>query len=259
MRSKKTYIIILVVLVVYFLVFFLLLGRENLKQEKYSTTIIVGNSTVWNYSGKKWSKLTGESILQKLDWQIFNVYVENEALGEYYLWHDDQWYLFDKKKNAVNYTGRLLAYKSNYDINVLQYQEEEITDFTYVNKVLEENGISTSSAFTTSRKTTYDFDNDNIDETLYVISNVFSDDYYQEKIFAIAFMEKEGQIEYLYNSVTTPSDANVCIPYLNAVLDTNKDNKYEIILSCGRISNQPPVDMLYQKTKEGFKMVISNQ
>ena len=46
-------------------------------------------------------------------------------------------------KNAVNYTGRLLAYKSNYDINVLQYQEEEITDFTYVNKVLEENGIST--------------------------------------------------------------------------------------------------------------------
>lgn len=53
MRSKKTYIIILVVLAVYFLVFFLTLGRENLKQEKYSTTIIVGNSTIWNYSGKK--------------------------------------------------------------------------------------------------------------------------------------------------------------------------------------------------------------
>ena len=70
MRSKKTYIIILVVLVVYFLVFFLLLGRDNLKQEKYSTTIIVGNSTIWNYSGKKWSKLTGESILQKLDKEL---------------------------------------------------------------------------------------------------------------------------------------------------------------------------------------------
>ena len=259
MRSKKTYIIILVVLVVYFLVFFLLLGRENLKQEKYSTTIIVGNSTVWNYSGKKWTKLTGDSILQKLDWQIFNVYVENENLGEYYLWHDDQWYLFDKNKNAVNYTGKLLAYKSNYDLKIINYTEEEITDFSYVHEVLKENGIATSSLFTTSRKITLDLDNDTIDETLYIISNVFADDFYPDRLFAIAFIEKEGQIEYLYNNVTSASDETVCIPYLNTILDTNKDNNYEIILSCGKISNQEPVDMLYQKTKDGFKMVISNQ
>lgn len=259
MRSKKTYIIILVVLAVYFLVFFLTLGRENLKQEKYSTTIIVGNSTIWNYSGKKWTHITNKSTIKKLDWQIFDVYIDNEKLGKYYLWNDDQWYLFDKNKNAVNYTGKLLAYKSNYEINVLQYQEEEITDYSYINEVLTENDLPSTSTFTTSKQAIFDIDNDGIDETLYVISNVFADDYYPENLFAIAFMVKDGEIQYLYKNITSNTDYNVCKPYLNSIIDVNKDDKYEIILSCGRISNQKPTDMLYKLEEDGFKMIISNQ
>ena len=52
---------------------------------------------------------------------------------------------------------------------------------------------------------------------------------------------------------------NGCKPYLSAVLDIDKDNIYEMVVSCGKYSTDKPVDMLYKLTDEEFKIIISNQ
>lgn len=259
MRSKKTYIIILIVLIVYFLVFFFLFGKKNIDQEKYSTTFVIGDSTVWNYSGKKWVNITSETSMAKLDWQKFDVYVDNQKLGNYYLWHDDKWYAFNDNKEAITITGKMLAYKSNHEIKIQEYKEEEITDFSYVHQVLKENNLSTSSILTTSNQSTIDIDNDGIEEKLYLISNVFALDFVPDTVFSIVFMVKDGEIKYLYKDISKNTGFNGCKPYINYVLDTNNDNKNEIILSCGKYSDQKTVDMLYKYTEGEFKIAISNQ
>ena len=68
----------------------------------------------------------------------FIVYVDNEYFGNYSVWLDDQWYLFDDNRNAVTYQGNLFAYQADFDMDILPFTTVDITDFTYVNQVLKE-------------------------------------------------------------------------------------------------------------------------
>lgn len=259
MRKKKTYIIILIILALYFLVLYFTMGKENVEKEKYSTTIIVGDYTIWSLTGKNWMNLSSETSINKLNWNKYNVYMDNKKIGNYYLWKDDKWYIFDENKKAINQSGKMLAYISNHDIDILDYKEEQITDYSYVHQVLKENGISTSSLFTTNLQTKVDVDSDGTTETLYVISNAFALDYIPDTIFSIVFIEKNGMIEYLYKNIDQNRNFNGCKPYLNYILDVDKDQKYEIIISCGKYSAQKQLDMLYKQTENGFKIAISNE
>ena len=190
MRKKRTYIIIIIILVIYFLVLYLIWGKDNVKKESYTTTIMVGDNTIWSFSGKKWLNITQKSSVDKLNWQKFNVYVDNENLGENYVWHDDKWYVFDNNKKAVPFTGKFLAYRANYDINVLDFEEANIDDLKYVNEVLKDNDLNESVKFTTSTKTTVDIDNDGIGEDFYLISNAFADDLFQMFYFLLCLWLK---------------------------------------------------------------------
>lgn len=259
MRNKKTYIVLLVILVVFFVVMFLVFGLGNIRQSKYGTTLIVGDNTVWTYSNKKWLNLTTASSIGKLNWQEYILYVNNEKFGKYSLWHDDKWYAFDKDKNAVVIDGSLLAYRANFNMNILKFSEEEITDRKYVDYVLKENNLSLSSQFTSNYKTSVDLDNDGVDEEFYVISNVFPTDFDPEMLFSIVFMVKNDTVYYIYNDVSENRDFNGCKPYFTAFLDTNNDKMNEIILSCGRYSTEGTIDMLYKFEEDSFKIAISNQ
>lgn len=257
--KKTRYIVLFVILAIYIFVMYYFLGADNLKKEKYSTTILVGDSTVWNYSDKRWLNITKNSTLKKLDWQEFTVYLDNKKAGNYLLWHDDKWYLFDKNKKAVPTTGSLLAYRSNYDLKIKDFTVTDITEPSYVKQVLEENNLSFSSKLTASSLTSFDIDNDQINEEFYVISNAFADDFNPDTIFSIVFMVKEGKVYYLYNDISPNTTNNGCKPYLNSFIDVDNDNKYEVIVSCGRYSVEKSVEMLYKLTDEGFKILISNQ
>lgn len=259
MRNKKTYIILLLVLIVFFVVMFLIFGVNNIRQSKYDTTIIVGDNTVWTYSNNRWLDLKTRSSIEALNWKKYNLYVNNEKLGNYYLWHDDKWYAFDDDKNAVVLDGELLAYRANFPVSILKYTEENITDRTYVDYVLEENNLSLSSQFTSFYKTSVDFDSDGEAEEFYVISNAFPIDFDPEMIFSIVFMVKNDTVYYIYNDISENRSFNGCKPYFTSFLDTNNDNEYELILSCGRYSTAEAVNMLYKFEEDSFKIAISNQ
>ena len=153
----------------------------------------------------------------------------------------------------------MLAYKSNYKIDVLDFSYENIKADSYVNQVLSDNNISLSSSFTSLNKTSVDFDNDGYVEDFYLVSNAFPLDFDPEYIFSIAFMVKDKKIYYLYNDISKNTSFNGCKPYYNSFMDVNNDGVYEIILSCGKYSASEQVDMLYNYTDKGFKIIISNQ
>ena len=259
MKNRRRYIILLIILAIYVIIMYFIFGAPNVKKSKYTTTILIGDNTIWNYSNKKWLNIEDKEIIEELNWKKYTVYINNQKKGKYYLWHDDKWYLFNKNKEAVNVTGKLVAYRSNFDINVKDFKEEQITDYVYINKVLEENNLSTSQQYTTKSKTSIDIDSDGIYEDIYVISNVFALDFTPEINFAIVFMVKNDNIYYIYNDIDQNKGTNGCKPYLNTFLDIDSDKTYEIVLSCGKYSTQEPVDMLYKFESDKFKILISNQ
>ncbi len=259
MKKKKRYIILLIILIIYGIGMYYWLGKDNLQKEKTEITLLVGENTIWKYSAKKWRNTENPTSVKKINWQKFSIYVDNEKLGNYYVWHDDKWYLFTEKKEAISYEGTLLGIQSNRKIKVKPFTEEEILDYTYVNQVLKENGITNSGQFTINTQTKVDIDNDGTEEEFYIISNVFALDFTPDTIFSIVFMVKEGKIYTLYNDIDKNRGENGCKPYIKSFLDVDQDNQEEIILSCGRYSIQETVDMLYKLENNQFKILISNQ
>ena len=259
MPSKKVYISLLVILVVFGLVMFFLFGTRNIQEENFSSTIIVGDNTTWVLKNKKWILLRNRTSIDNLNWKEYHVFIDDKDIGKYTLWHDDKWYMFDKNKNAVVEDGKFLAYAANYEMKVLKFSEEKVDDFTYVNTVLKNNNISTSSKFTSIYKSDVDYDSDGEEEEFYIISNAFPLDFEPEISFSIAFMVKNDTIYTIYNDVSSNKGLNGCKPFYNSFIDTNDDGLYEVILSCGRFSADDQIDMLYQFENKDFNLLISNQ
>ena len=161
---------------------------NDIKQNRYEATVIVSDEAIWNYHNKKWTNVTSNTSIQNLNWNKYKIYLDNIEFGNYYLWKDDRWYAFDDHKNAISLEGDLLAYRSNFDLKIYDFVEDEIKDKTYVEKVLLENNLSTNSQFTSSSKISFDFDNDGFIEDFYLISNVFPHDFVPDTIFSIVFI-----------------------------------------------------------------------
>ena len=261
MVSKKVYIVLLMIIAGFFTFMFLTFGVENVKESNYTSTIIVGNSSVWDYSNKNWMNLRSNTSIDKLNWNKFLVYKNNEKVGEYSLWHDDKWYVFDDDRNSVKLDGDLLAISANFDVKVLPFQLEQLNneDMKYVYSVLKKNNLSLDNKFTSIGKVRVDFDNDKEVENFYVMSNVFATDFTPNMIFSIVFMIKDNSIYYIYNDISENRSYNGCKPYFNSFIDVNNDNQYEFILSCGRFGSNDQIDMLYEFEENAFKIAISNQ
>lgn len=256
MRTKKAYIILIAIIIIFSLVVFLVFGLDNIKKEGYKTTIILGEDGVLSLENNSWSY---DSNFAGLNWKKYDVYINNEKVGRYYLWHNNKWYAFDNSKNAVILDeGDLLAINSNIDVPVYNFSTDDIDDYTYVYEVLENNGISKTNDYTSSHKIVFDYDNDGEDEEFYIVSNAFPLDFDPDKIFSLVFMVKNEEIYPIYTDVSDNSGLNGCKPYFNAFLDVDNDSKYELILSCAEYSVSNTNTMLYKFENKEFKKLISN-
>ncbi len=265
---KGVYITLILILIIFLGAMYFLFAKDNMSQDRYSTTFIIGDSTVWNYSSRHWSTLQNYKNISEINWKKFTVYEDNKKLGNYLVWKDDKWYFFTENREAViTNGGKILAYNSNHPIKIVDYKEEQITnsDKDVIDFVLSDHDLSTSSKFTVSSKTTLDLDNDGEEETIYCLSNAFATEFVPDNAFSFVVVKDGDNINYLYESVTNNTGTNSCKPFINYIIDVNNDKKYEIIISCGKYSIEDQLDMLYQLTVNpetnitSYKIAISNQ
>ncbi len=261
MKKKGRYIVLLVMLLAYFAILFLIYGKEQLKAAKEEAVIIIGNDTIWKKENQQWSSLESLSDKKDLSWQLYDTYIDNKKIGNYYLWNDDdEWFLFDQQKNAYNYHGQLLAYKANYKIPVKSFTTENVTDYTYLNKLLSENNLSNTGTPSISNVTKADIDNDGIEEKFYVFSNIFSDDLvFPENSYSFVYLEKESKIYMLYSFTDEFVGLDGCQPIISHLIDVDEDNNYEIVLLCSQYDELPPLTTLYKFDKDKFIKIIDNQ
>lgn len=262
MKKNSRYIILIIILVLYFVILYFFIGKDYVKKGSLTTKLIIGEHTVWQLEKRKWTNISdNKTKIKNLNWQEFNVFVNSKKLGKYDLWKNESWYIFDKEKNAIQYQGQIFAYQANYEINLESFKEEKITNYSPIRKVLENSNLSTEQELTVNTLIKYDFDSDSNEEELYLISNAFPEPeaIQPEKIFTFIFLVDNNEIEILYNSVEENVGLNGCQPFLEYLLDVDDDNENELILSCIRYDELPPLVMLYDRENDKFDIVVSNE
>lgn len=257
MKSKrKVYIIVIVVMILLSSLFFLVFGLDMIEKKNEDSTLIVGDTSFRNKGGK-WTNSSLDTEKKESNWKLFQTYVDNEYFGEYYLYFSDKWYLFSKDKKAVNYDGELLAF-NNKKYKVFDYDLKEIEDYSDVNIILEENGISFIPNYTSNYYIDLDIDYDGKDERLYLISNLFPLDPVDDKIFfSIVFLKKGDKIIKLYEKKEEDAFSG-CSASISGILDLDWDNKYEIVLKCSYYSTNGTDFSLYNFSKGSFHKLVSN-
>ena len=259
-KGKVKYIVIIVILVIYCVLMYLAFGVDETKRRETAATLLIGDSAIWNYSGGSFTNITSQSTISSFDWQEFTVYVDNQLLGNYSVWYDDRWYLFDEGQNAVDYQGNLFAYKADFDMNILPFTVQEISDYRYVEQVLSEYGITTPG-YTVDNYYAIDLDQDGVDEEFYAVSNCFMDiDIgFPDEYFSFLFMVDDGVITMLYEETGQNQAVNGTQPIIYSVLDIDNDSNYEMIVMGYKYSVQLPYVMLYKYEDGTLKLEFSNQ
>ena len=168
-KGRLKYIIIIVIIVVYGIGMYLVFGVDESRERRATTTLLIGDETVLNYTSRQWLNVTSQELLSSINWQDFNVYIDNEYFGNYLVWRDDRWYLFNQNREAVSYQGNdFFAYKAGFEMDVLPFQTTQITDFSYVNQVLENHGLASNPSYTLTEFSSFDFDKDGVNEDFYI-------------------------------------------------------------------------------------------
>lgn len=251
-----------IILIIFFLVFgfsiYFFIGRDSIAAQKVQTTILLNPDTIFEYSNKNWIKVNNGHI-NDYNWKEFDVFLDSEYKGKKLVWHDDQWYIFDKNKSAINYTEKFIGIKANYDININKFVVENDVSKDYAYEILSDYDLPLTSELTVNDKIVVDLDNDGEEEEIYLISNTFTMDSDPDTIFSKVFMVKNNQKYSIFEQHESGDVYSGCLPYVNSIIDVDNDNNFEIVLTCSKFSAQEPINTIYKFDQTKFNKLISNE
>jgi len=249
---QKKYIIIASILVVYVAIMVLIFGngKDAITDNTY---LVIGNNTRWHYIDGKWNDL--EIQADAFNDIEFEVYKNQIYKGKFYLQnYDDTWYFFDKNNKSYDLYGQLFAYSSDEKIDVIEFKTTEL-DLTQVNELLKKYDLKASnfSELSVYKKISYNLDNDEDIENIYVISNVSADNA-RGKDFSIILYEDNSKTTEIIKKINTVD----YIYEVSNIIDTNSDLKYEIIVEHKKPMN-PSMNChsMYQLKKGKYKEIKS--
>lgn len=254
----KRYIILIIFIIAFGFSIYFFIGRDSIAAQKVQTTILLNPDTIFEYNNKNWIKVNSGHI-SDYNWKEFDVFLDSTYKGKKLVWHDDQWYIFEKNKSAINYTENFIGIKANYEINVYKFEVENDTSKDYAYELLSDYNLPLSSELTVNDKINVDLDNDGEEEEIYMISNAFPIESEPDTIFSNVFMIKNKQKYSILEQHEQGDVYSGCLPNINSIIDVDNDNNYEIVLTCSRFSAQDPINTIYKFDKTKFNKVISNE
>lgn len=156
--------------------------------------IIDGVNGVFTYNGKwKYNKK-----FEKYDSKKFNVYSGTEYLGDYKIKYGSGWVVYSSKE-IIPYDYDLVA--TNRDnIKVVTYTEDDDGYDSIVVQFLNSRNIYSNNYHYSVYS--YDFDNDSLDEQIFLVSN-FSMQSTEDKMYSFAFIYNDSKFYPIKQSITT--------------------------------------------------------
>lgn len=247
---KKKIVIVLIALLSYFCIVILIYGVNILiNKQNY---LVINNSAVFKYNKNKWDKVDNKDSITG---NKYYTYVDNEYYGITRLqYYNDKTYVYNKNNKAVFYDEYFLAYSGKKKIIPVKYDTLSFDDNDYriLNNYLNELKISNYDDILYANKYQLDFDNDGIIETLYNVSNAFTDSIPSE-IFSLLFINDNGVSKAIHNFIYHDKISDVKNVILYSIIDIDSDGKYDIVTDESSFGSNNQCYNLYNYNGEEVK------
>src|SRR5574344_2368510 len=267
MNKNKVLIILLIIILLYAALMFFLYkkGSNNTTNDVNNNTenttitssakyLVVNNISNYQYLDGKWSK-TSTNNLEDAN-NKFKVFSDNTYLGEYSLKYGKVWNLFDNKDNFVNYSGKLIAYSNNFNINLKRFTIRNLNEAD--KKILTDSyQITNFDDLYVDEAVDIDLDDNGVmDKIICASKGGFSTDPDVNSFYSIALVILNGEnkivvqegkdFDKIYNILTYfIMDGNTA--YLDLEYTSNVDTDY-----------QTNGTVLYQYSDGDFKKILSD-
>lgn len=265
---NKKYKLVFIGLGVYIVLMgILLIYNHYSSKEKGIATIFIDNSSTWVYSSGKWAKIPSREILN-YNWKKYKLYYDHKYFGDYYLMKnnsDSNWYMFDDNKASVDWKSGIVAFGGNIKVDPLEIKQLEIPEdeYKYSIDVLKSFNIKDTDIESNSIKIKYlvDLDKDGENESIYAISNVFTEKE-KEKNYSIVFYRKNNKNIVIYQLINDFDKSNYfsgCMPDVSTIFNIGRDNNPKLVVNCEFYSGIRSYNYLYgynNKTNEFDNILI---
>lgn len=244
MEEKSTnekvgiFIIVFLVSLIIIIIILYLLGVFNRRPNE--ANIIVDDSVMFKYSKKKWTTVSSNSY-SNYNWDKFKIYSNNTYIGTKSIFSTDgKWYVFEKNREAVNVPGDKLYLGGKIKTTHKSFNQTNVnaTDWTYIHKVLDHYKISRDiqNDYTYAFKVNYDFDNDNKNEVMYIVSNLFAD-HDVSSSYSFIFINDNGNNKVIYGRIYGKgANLSGCYAYLYGIIEVEGAKGSQIITKCSHYS-----------------------
>ena len=265
----KAVIIIILCLVVYAGIIFMLFYNKDTKKpdptpvkppvvvDKDFLYIVLSPNTFWEYKNGKWQDSEETDVYRK---NLFIVYDNESYAGKYHFSYNNKWYLFNDDNEFYDYEveSNIIGLYGDRSYSVLSYQKELATadDLELINKYLLTKGIETSVNKLNPTRVVVDYDNDQIMEVIYIVSNAFDPESDANRAFGYVFTYDDLKFIDIYGYSKKLDDIyNVCSPNIQNIIDLDVDGQAEIIVRCEEFSNGGLCQSMYQYQKGQFSIL----
>jgi hypothetical protein len=224
--NKKVLIIVLVILIIYGVIAWYIINNnqtdnnnnnnddnDNIKTITDNKYLIIGNNNF--YFNDKWGQASQNEIESSTI--LFNSYVNNKYLGKYNLKYGNRWNLFDNN-NYISYTGNLIAFTSDFNIEVKDYK---IVETTNVDKTfLISKGYNNFDNLISNERINLDIDSNGIIDELICVSNSSYIENDNNKYYNAVYLKLNGTTVPIIeeNKTTNIYDNIFAILYINSKL-----------------------------------------
>ena len=257
---NRKYIVLLIIFIIYFLIMFIVFGLPNIIKRSKDIKLALGEQTIFIYEDEEWKNITPVDI-ERYDWIEYRVYDNNKYVNKYQIKSSDKGFLlFDENRDPYNITSySLLGISGNKRENVINKDKykEEIKDQN-IKEFLSTKGFKEED-LTTSIKYSYDLDGDHKKENIYVVSNMYSSNFINNKVFSYIFYEKDGIFSVIHEGRTSiTSQYLLCFGDVRNIVDLDNDANYEIVTSCSYNSARKEKYSLFGLENNEYKELVKD-
>lgn len=259
--NEKVGIYIIVTLVIILVIVLVLYKLNIFGRKPDEANLVVDDTVMFKYSKKKWS-IVNKNLYEDYNWNKYKIYSNNDYYGKKQVVNMvDKWYIFETDRKPVNIPDNRLYLGGKINTKLFKFESNNFDnkDMTYVHKILDNYKVSRSDQnnYTYGYKVVFDFDNDNSDEILYVVSNMFSEGDF-DKSYSFMFIRDGTKTKMIYNKVEG-QDMNLkgCYFHLFSIVKVDGINNYQLLTTCSHYSASNENEYgLYQYENNNVQLLL---
>ena len=231
-------------------------------KKEVNATVFWDNYINIRYENGNWYRIS-QSGMKSYDWKKYDLYLNDEFLGNYYLMNNKKLYIFDDDKKPIQWKVGTVAFGGNVKSKVSKISTSKISDvdYTYINEVCKSLKVKNVdfSKIINQYKYLVDIDGDKELDTIYSISNAQMEGAYPSKqTFTIVFLRKNNKNIIIYKSIENKSNYFSGFAADMIVFTMENDKKPKILMNFSTYSSAIIEGALYEfnEKEERFDKLI---